>query len=48
MRICLFCGFRAETMDFMALRHINNGVFEDAVDNRQRVERDFRALRALK
>ena len=35
-------------MGFMTVRHINNDVLDDAVDNRQRVERDFRALRALK
>ena len=33
---------------FVALRHSNNDVLGDAVDNRQRVEQDRRAVRALK
>ena len=35
-------------MDFMTVRHSNNDVLDDAVDNRQRVEQDRRAIRALK
>ena len=40
--------FRAEMMDFMTVRHSNNDVLDDAVDNRLRVEQDRRALGALK
>ena len=35
-------------MDFMTVRHSTNDVLDGAVDNRQHVEQDRRAIRALK